>query len=153
MLHSCKGFTGMLQVFVQNVSSVLNIYCKRFNLDICICFTHMLQQHVLDVSYVSDVYCKCFIWMLHMFVMATLQVYVPFCVRCILQLFYLSVAKVDLNVGLLSEEERARARALAASAGKLAVVLHRKTHRVTSALAHVVCPRTTCCLRWPRRRS
>jgi hypothetical protein len=33
-----------------------------------------------------------------------------------LQLFHLSVAKVDLNVGLFSEEERASAEAMAASA-------------------------------------
>jgi hypothetical protein len=33
-----------------------------------------------------------------------------------LQLFHLSIAKVDLNVGLFSEEERASAGAMAASA-------------------------------------
>jgi hypothetical protein len=38
----CKCFRGMLQAFVQNVLSVLNIRCKRFDLDVCICFTHML---------------------------------------------------------------------------------------------------------------
>ena len=49
----------------------------------------------------------------------------------------LSVAKVDLNVGLLSEVERASARTMAALAGKMAAALHRRTHRVTSVLAHV----------------
>jgi hypothetical protein len=62
-------------------------------------------------------------------------------------------SKVDLNVGLLSEEERARAEAIVALAGKLVATLHQRAHRVKSALAHVVRPRTTCCLRWHRMRS
>ena len=37
------------------------------------------------------------------------------CFNRMLQLFHLSVAKVDLNVGLFSEEERASAGAMAAS--------------------------------------
>jgi hypothetical protein len=52
----------------------------------------------LDVAYVANVCSKCFIRS-----------------RCMLQLFHLSVAKVDLNVGLLSEEEGASAGAMAAS--------------------------------------
>ena len=85
----CKCFIGMLQVFkrfVQNVSSVLDVCCKRSDLDVayvshiccnmfqmfqlfrsyvavnvlsrcCICFTQMLQVYVLDVSSVT--YCQC----------------------------------------------------------------------------------------------
>ena len=41
-----------------------------------------------------------------------------------LQLVYLSVTKVDLDVGLSSEEERAIAGAMVALAGKLAAALH-----------------------------
>jgi hypothetical protein len=52
----------------------------------------------LDVAYVANVCSKCFIRS-----------------RCMLQLFHLSVAKVDLNVGLLSEEEGASAGAMTAS--------------------------------------
>jgi hypothetical protein len=38
------------------------------------------------------------------------------CFSCMLQLFHLSVAKVELNVGLFSEVERASAGAMTASA-------------------------------------
>jgi hypothetical protein len=56
-----------------------------------------------------------------------------------LQLLYLSVAKVELDVGLLSEKERASVGAMAASGGKLAAALHRRMCRVTSM--HVRGPR------------
>ena len=60
----CKCFRGMLQAFVQNVSSVPDIRCKRFDLGVCICFTHVATcPYVLSVS---DICCKCSIWMLHM---------------------------------------------------------------------------------------
>jgi hypothetical protein len=39
-------------------------------------------------------------------------------------MFHLSVTKVDLDIGLLSEEERASAGAIATSTDKLAVALH-----------------------------
>jgi hypothetical protein len=54
----CKCFRGILQTFIQNVLSILNIRCKRFDLDVCICFTHMLQQHVPYVSPVLNVFCN-----------------------------------------------------------------------------------------------
>jgi hypothetical protein len=47
-----------------------------------------------------------------------LQMYVPnisSVFRYMLQLFYLSIAKIDMDVGLLSKEERASAGAMAAS--------------------------------------
>lgn len=47
----------------------------------------------------------------------------------------LTVAKVDLNVGLLSEKEKASMGVMVAAAGKLAAALHRRKHMVTSALA------------------
>jgi hypothetical protein len=89
----------------------------------------------LDVAYVcngyvASVYSKCFI-----------------CSRHMLQLFYLSIAKVYLNVGLMSEEERASAGVMAESASKLAAALHWRMHRVTSMLAHMARPCTTCSLR------
>jgi hypothetical protein len=68
---------------------------------------HLFQTHVTSVlsrcciccnSYVANVCSKCFI-----------------CFRRILQLVHLSVAKVDLDIELLSEEERASVRAMAAS--------------------------------------
>jgi len=46
----CKCFKDMLQEFVQNVSSVTDLRCKRF--DCCICFTHMLQHYVSNVLFV-----------------------------------------------------------------------------------------------------
>ena len=48
--------------------------------------------------------------------------------------------KVDLDIGLSNEEERASVGAMAASAGKLAAVLHRRTRKVTSALAYAARP-------------
>jgi hypothetical protein len=61
-------------------------------------FRRMIQVFYLDVVYVANVCSKCFI-----------------CFRRILQLVHLSVAKVDLDIELLSEEERASAGAMAAS--------------------------------------
>ena len=64
------------EAFVQNVSSVSDVCCKRFLSGYCICFTPMLQEFVRNVSAISVVccnkcfhvvICKCFIWMLHMF--------------------------------------------------------------------------------------
>jgi hypothetical protein len=69
---------------------------------------HLFQTYVASVlsrccicynDYVASVYFKCF-----------------FCFSRMLQLFHLSITKVDLNVGLFSEEERASAGAMAASA-------------------------------------
>jgi hypothetical protein len=62
----------------------------------------MLQVFYLDVAYVA---------------MAMPQMYapnVPF-FRHMLQLFHLSITKVDMDVGLLSEEEKANAGAMATS--------------------------------------
>jgi hypothetical protein len=70
-----------------------------------------------------------------------------------LQLFHQSVAKVDLDVGLSSKEERASAEAMAALAGKLAAMLHKRNHKVTSALAYVARSPTTCGLRCPYQSS
>jgi hypothetical protein len=47
--YVCKCFRGMLQVFVQNVSSILDICCKRFLYGCCTCFTHTLQEDVRNV--------------------------------------------------------------------------------------------------------
>ena len=77
------------------------MYVARVCLKCFICF----QTHVVSVlsgcciccnGYVANVCSKCFI-----------------CFRRMLHLFNLSVAKVDLDVGLLSEEERASAGAMA----------------------------------------
>jgi hypothetical protein len=86
-------------------------------------------------SYVVSICSKCFI-----------------CFRCMLQLFHLSVAKVDLGVGWSSEGEKASTRAMAASAGKLAIALHRRKCRVTSALAYAapgVSPHHATPNQWP----
>jgi predicted component of type VI protein secretion system len=72
------------------------------------------------------------------------------CFKRMLQLFHLSVAKVDLDIGLPSDEERASVRAMSTLAGKLTVVLHRRTGKVTSTLAYAARSPMTCC---PRRRS
>jgi hypothetical protein len=87
----------MLQV--QNVSSVPDVYCKRFDLNVCICFTHMLQQHVLYVSSVSDVRCKFYLDVAcYNYHVASVYSKCFICFNRMLQLIHLSVAKVDLNV-------------------------------------------------------
>ena len=78
----CNGYTRMFQVYVPNVSSVSDVYCKCFYLDVAkvyldVAYTCMLQEYVpnvssvffdvcckcvyLDVAYVSHICCKCFI--------------------------------------------------------------------------------------------
>ena len=66
-----------------------------------------------------------------------------------LQLVYLSVTKVDLDVGLSSEEEKAIAGAMVASAGKRAAALHQRSRKVTSVWAYVARFPTTCGLSLP----
>ena len=72
----CKCFRGMLKAFVQNVSSVSDVCCRRFRSRCCTYFTHMFQEYVPNISIVSVLCCnkcfhvascKCFIQMLHMF--------------------------------------------------------------------------------------
>ena len=79
----------------------------------------------MDAAHVVRVCSKCFICfrrMLQVFyldvAMVMLQIYVSSVLKRILQLFYLSVVKVDLDGGLLSEIARERA-----SAGAMAVSL------------------------------
>jgi hypothetical protein len=75
----CNDYTRILQVYVSNISVVLNIYCKMlYTLQVyvsnicckcflsrcCICcngYTSMLQVYVSNISAVLNVYCKCFI--------------------------------------------------------------------------------------------
>ena len=99
----CNCYTRMLQEFVQNVSSVSDA-CFKVLSGCCICCN----------DYVANVCFKSFI-----------------CFRRILQLFHLSVVKADLDVGLLSEEERACVGAMAASmwgegAGRTTLVWKRR---------------------------
>ena len=56
--------------------------------------------------------------------------------RHMLQLFHLSVVKVDLDVRCSSQEERASTGAMTASAGKLAAALHRRSRRVMFVLSY-----------------
>jgi hypothetical protein len=106
--------------YVVYVASVSETCCK------CLFkMFHLFQKYVASVliwmfayvSSVSDVCCKCFIWICCVcyndYVASICSKYF-ICFSCILQLFYLSVVKVDLNVGLFSEEERASAGAMAA---------------------------------------
>jgi hypothetical protein len=88
----------MLQAFVQNVSSVLNICCKRFDLDVAyVSHIYVARASVLDVcckrfdldvAYVSHICCKSMFEMFQLF-----QSYVAISVLCCkLQVFYLDVA-------------------------------------------------------------
>jgi hypothetical protein len=54
------------QVYVQNVSSVSDVYCNCFHLDVAkvdldVAYTCMLQAYVSSVSGDSYICCKCFI--------------------------------------------------------------------------------------------
>jgi hypothetical protein len=64
-LICCNSYTGMLQVYVWNVSAVSDVYCKCFYLHaayIAVAIYKMLQTYVSNVSPVSDICCsKCFI--------------------------------------------------------------------------------------------
>jgi cell division protein FtsX len=72
--HVASVFKGMLQTFVQNISSVLDVCCKHFLSGCCTCFTYcvksmfeifqqfqsyvaisvfVLQVFYLDVTYIS----------------------------------------------------------------------------------------------------
>jgi hypothetical protein len=63
ILQCCKCFRGMLQVFVQNVSSIADICCKRF-LSECL---HMFHTYVATIcSICFRRCCKCSVSMLHM---------------------------------------------------------------------------------------
>jgi hypothetical protein len=83
----CKCFKGMLQAFVQNVSFVSNVCCKRFDLDVAYVSHICHKEYVQNVSAVSVLCCnKCFhvasckwfIWMLHMFHTHVLSI----CYKC-----------------------------------------------------------------------
>jgi hypothetical protein len=46
----CKCFRGMLQAFVQNISSVSNMCCKHFDLDVAyVSHIYVARASVLDV--------------------------------------------------------------------------------------------------------
>jgi hypothetical protein len=70
----CNDYTRMFQEFVQNILFVSDICCK------CV---------YLDVAYVANDYAAsvCFECLV--------------CLRCILQLYHLSVIKVDLDIGVV----------------------------------------------------
>jgi hypothetical protein len=96
----------------RRVSDVANLCFKGFRLDVskvdlgCVCCNndiHMLQAYVSSVSYISNVCFKCFIWMLHMLLwLYTYVLSICFecfkCFRLMLQVFYLNVAQVDMDI-------------------------------------------------------
>jgi hypothetical protein len=97
MLQKHIGMLYMLQVFQRYVTRVCSkmfhlfsdVHCKCFLSGCCICYN----------DYVASVCSKCLIYFSRM-----------------LQLLYLSVAKVDLDIGWSSEKERASAGAMVAAA-------------------------------------
>jgi len=65
----CNSYTRMFQMYVPNLSSISDVCCKCFHLDVAkvdldVAYKCMLQAYVSCVSGVSYVCCKCFIWML-----------------------------------------------------------------------------------------
>jgi hypothetical protein len=61
----CKCFLCMLQAFVQNVSSVSHVCCKRFWFGCCTCFIYIFQEYVQNVLVVSVLCCNKCVFMLH----------------------------------------------------------------------------------------
>jgi hypothetical protein len=64
----------MFEVYVPNVSSISDVYCKYFYLnvakvDLDVVYTYMLQTYLSNVLGISYVCCECFIWMLRIFAM------------------------------------------------------------------------------------
>jgi hypothetical protein len=58
----CKCFKGMFQAFVQNISYILDVCCKRFRFGCCICFTHICRKSMFKMFQPFSVLCwnKCF---------------------------------------------------------------------------------------------
>jgi hypothetical protein len=99
MLHIFSSvLRGMLQVFIQNISSVSEIYCSKCFIwmlhmfhtyvasvlsECCIYFTHMLRVFYLDVAYVSHICCNI---MFQMFI-------------CVRRILHLSVSCVQVFHG------------------------------------------------------
>jgi len=94
----------MLQAFAQNVSSILRMCCKRFDLDVAYVFTHILQCskmfHLFQSSVAASIFmlqvasvlygcCICF----HTYIASVCSKCVT-CFRRVLQVFYLDVAYV-----------------------------------------------------------
>jgi hypothetical protein len=99
-----KCFRSMFHIDVAHVVMVIRVCCKSL-----FKMFHLFQTHIITYKY--------FIWMLHIFQWLCCKVCSKYliCFKHILQLFHLSIAKVDLDVGLLSEEERASLGAMAVS--------------------------------------
>jgi hypothetical protein len=82
MFHMLQMIRGILQAFIQNVSSVSKCLLQSFLSGCCICFTHILQWYVPNVSAILVLRCSkwfhiascksgCFVCFTHI-----LQVYV-----------------------------------------------------------------------------
>ena len=121
-----RCFRCMLQVFqmdvvkvdrdVAYVAMVVHVYCKGLLPMFHLCFSDACCKCVyLDVAYVLHIRCMCFIWVLHMVAIVSkcvacvfLQVFqkhvssVSTAFRCMLQLFYLDVSKVNWMLHLSS---------------------------------------------------
>ena len=108
----CKCFRDMLQKFVQNILSIPDVCCKRFDLDVSyvlyICCNRMFQMFhlfqssvaasvfMLQVASVLSVSCIC----LHTYVVSV-------CIRCFIYLCCIQVFRVA-RVSCCSESQGAR---------------------------------------------
>jgi hypothetical protein len=114
-------------VFVQNISFVPDVCCKCFDSDVCICFLMGM------LVYVSLICCNNMFHMFHLFQMYVANVLFGCCIcyndhvtsicfKCficfsrMLQLFHFEYCKSRSQCRLFSEEERASAGVMAASA-------------------------------------
>jgi hypothetical protein len=105
----CNGYTHMLQASVPNVSAISDVCCTCFiwvlhmfhtyvasvSSECCICFTHMLQVFHLYATYVLQWLHTCFPRVLGIY----FKCFNYF--ECMLQMFPLDVAKVDLALHML----------------------------------------------------
>jgi hypothetical protein len=85
----CKCLRGMLQSFIQNVSSISDLFCKHFLSECCTCFTTIVQEYVRNVAAVSSVLSGCCIYFTHMLQSYVQNVLFASFVCCI-QVFHVS---------------------------------------------------------------
>ena len=67
--HVAMGYTCMFQVYVLNVSSVLDVYCKCFHLDVAKLDRDVVYMQVFQVfyTYVASVFILMFAMATHVF--------------------------------------------------------------------------------------
>jgi hypothetical protein len=109
MLHmlQCERLLWMFQTYVASILIQVFVYVSH------ICYNNMFHIFYLFQTYVASILLRCCICYNDYVASVCSKYFIGF--SCMLQLFHLSVAKVDINVVLFSEKERASAGAMVVS--------------------------------------